>query len=56
MDEGLIEDEVRNEVRDRFERNEASRRKLVGEAKSTHPSHIVNCQSQVISGFQGRIN
>ena len=35
---------------DRFERNEASRRKSRGETKSTHHSNIVSCQSQVTGG------
>jgi len=32
---------VLGEARDRFERNEASWREFVGEAKSTHPSNMV---------------
>lgn len=43
-------EEMPGKVRDRFERNEASRRKLTGEVKSTHPSKIVNCRNQVIGG------
>jgi len=43
-------EEMLSEARDRSERNEAGRRKLLGELKPTHHSNIVNFQNQVIGG------
>jgi hypothetical protein len=57
VDRGLREDEeMLGEARDRFERSKASRCKLTREVKSTYPSNIVICQSQVIGGTHGRTN
>ena len=44
------DEETLGEARERFERNEASRRKWTVELKSTHLPNIVNCQGQVTGG------
>ena len=44
------DEETLGEARERFERNEAGRRKLKGELKSTHLPNIANCQGQVTGG------
>lgn len=43
-------EEMLGEARGRFERNEASKRKSMGEAKSTHLSNSVNCQAKSQEG------
>ena len=50
------DEETLGEARERFERNEAGRRKLKGELKSTHLPNIVDCRGQVTGGSWEHIN